>query len=173
MSGQRRTIPHPPIPETNEFMEQTRPLLTDLLYPSESDEPLELVTCYLDQAEPLTVSQIKDWLMLPPAIYVNELPEAEFWEPVATEQDWYGEEEKDRTAKFRHLKELLDTQLTVRQVFQVGETELDTYLLGRQASGKRAGIKTTIGTDVRKVFPAHSLGVPRSTVGWTRERTVN
>ncbi len=126
------------------FSEHVNLLLTDLLYPSESDEPIEPVTCYLHQAEPLTVSQIKDWLMLPPSIYVEEIPEADFWEPVATDQDWYGDEEKARTAKFGQLKQILETELTVRQVFRVGESEMDVYVLGRQEEGGRAGIKTKI-----------------------------
>lgn len=130
--------------EIHGFAEQSSPLLPDLLYPSESDEPLDLVTCYLSQTEPLTVSQIKDWLMLPPAVYVDEIPEADFWGPVTTEQDWYGDEEKTRTTKFKTLKTLVETELSVRQVFRVGETEIDVYLLGREANGQRAGLKTKI-----------------------------
>ena len=131
-------------PDTGSFSEQIAPLLTDLLYPSESDEPLEPVTCYLDQQEPLTVSQIKDWQMLPPSIYVEETPEADFWEPVVTQQDWYGDDEKARAEKFQHLQTFLETELSVRQVFRVGEAELDVYLLGRTATGERAGIKTKV-----------------------------
>ena len=126
------------------FSDQAGPLLPDLLYPSESDEPIEPVTCYLKQADPLTVSQIKDWLMLPPAMYVEEIPEADFWAPVITEQDWYGDEEKTRTASFQKLKETIESTLTVRQVFRVGESEMDVYLLGRQNDSERAGIKTKI-----------------------------
>ena len=130
--------------ETTSFTEQITPLLTNLLYPSESDEPLETVTCYLDQEEPLTVSQIKDWQMLPPSVYVEETPEADFWEPVITEQDWYGEEEKENAEKFRHINQLIESQLSVRQVFRVGDTEIDVYLLGRNGTGKREGIKTKV-----------------------------
>lgn len=119
-------------------------LITDLYYPSESDEPIEPISCYLKQADPLTVSQIKDWLMLPPETAVEETPEADFWEPVITSQDWYGEEEKARTAKFLQLQQFLETELSVRQVFQVGETEIDVYLLGLQKNGERTGIKTKI-----------------------------
>lgn len=133
-----------PVSENKSFVDQVRPLLTELLYPSESDEPLEPVTCYLKQPEPLTVSQIKDWQMLPPSVYVEEIPEADFWAPVTTMQDWYGDEEKARTTKFQQLKDLFEKMLTVRQVFRVGDSEMDVYLLGRQADGERAGIKTKV-----------------------------
>ncbi|MDB5240512.1 MAG: nuclease [Spirosoma sp.] len=126
------------------FTDEINPLLADLFYPSESDEPIEPVTCYLNQPEPLTVSQIKDWLMLPPSVYVEERPETEFWAPITTEQDWYDDEEKARTARSGQLKKRLEDELTVRQVFRVGESEIDVYLLGRQADGQRAGIKTKV-----------------------------
>lgn len=132
------------IPEKITLQDQVTNLINDLLYPSESDEPLTYVTCYLKQDAPLTVSQIKDWQMLPPEVFVEEIPEADFWEPVLTEQDWYGDEEKARTKKFQQLKTLLETELTVRQVFRVGESELDVFLLGRQADGERAGLQTKI-----------------------------
>ena len=133
-----------PTSENKLFTDQTSPLLTNLLYPSESDEPVEVVTCYLKQEEPLTASQIKEWLMLPPSVYVKETPEADFWEPVLTQQDWYGDDEKSRTNAFQQLHALIEAELAVRQVFQVGESELDIYLLGRQADGTRTGIKTKI-----------------------------
>ncbi|GAB3012714.1 nuclease A inhibitor family protein [Spirosoma pulveris] len=126
------------------FNELVSPLVTDLLYPSESDEAIAVVTCYLKQPDPLTVSQIKDWLTLPPSVYVEEMKEADFWEPVITDQDWYEEEEKERTTRFQNLKQVLESTLTVRQVFWVGETEIDVYLIGLQAGGDRSGIKTKI-----------------------------
>ncbi len=126
------------------FKQVVSPLLTDLLYPSESDEPLETVSCYLDQPEPLTVSQIKDWQMLPPSVYVEERPEAEFWELVVTEQDWYGDEENARTASFQKLHAFITTTLTNRQVFYVGQSEMDVYLLGQSTTGERVGIKTKV-----------------------------
>lgn len=133
-----------PVSETKSFHDHINPLLTGLFYPSESDEPIEPVTCPLSQPEPLTVSQIKDWLMLPPSVYVEEMPETEFWAPVTTEQEWHGDDEKATTARFQQLKKLGDDELTVRQVFRVGETEIDVYLLGRQADGQRVGLKTMI-----------------------------
>jgi len=142
------------VPETNSppqsgteasvFVQQITPLLVDLLYPSESDEPLEPVETYLRMAEPLTVSHIKDWLMLPPSNYVEEITEAEFWEPVVTLEEWFDEEEKAKTAQFQKLKETLEATLTDRQVFRVGKTEIDVYLLGKPTEGARVGLKTRV-----------------------------
>lgn len=124
--------------------DQLRPLLADLYYPSESDEPVEFVTCLIHQPDPLTVTQVKQWLMLPPGVYVEEVPEDQFWQPVTTVEDWYGEEEKTRTDKFIQLKRQIEAQLTDRQAFRAGESEVTLLLLGRQPDGTRAGLKTTV-----------------------------
>ncbi len=127
------------------FLEAIAPLVTDLLYPSESDEPIEPVETYLTMTEPLTVSHIKDWLMLPPSDYVEEQPEADFWAPVTTIEAWFGGDEKATAAKFQALKTKLETALTDRQVFRVGNTEIDVYLLGKPAAGEpRVGLKTKV-----------------------------
>ncbi|CCH02257.1 nuclease A inhibitor family protein [Fibrella aestuarina BUZ 2] len=127
-----------------DFATQVTPLLTDLLYPSESDEPIEVVDTYLKMAEPLTVSHIKDWLMLPPSVYVEEMPEADFWVPVTTIEAWFGDDEKAQAHQFQQLKETLEKLLTDRQVFRVGDTEIDVYLLGKPAEGPRVGLKTKV-----------------------------
>lgn len=133
-----------PEPETTPFAQQVAPLLTDLLYPSESDEPIKPVETYLRMAEPLTVSHMKDWLMLPPSNYVEEITEVEFWEPVITVEEWFEEEEKANAAQFQKLKELIEKTLTDRQVFRVGKTEIDVYLLGKPTEGARVGLKTKV-----------------------------
>ncbi len=124
--------------------EAVDPLLTDLLYPSESDEPVTFVTCYLAQEAPLTEVQIKEWQMVPPSVYVAEGSVDDFWAPILTDEDWYGDDEKKRTATFRKLKAILDAQLTGQQVFRQGKTEITVYLLGRLTDGTRAGIQTTV-----------------------------
>jgi hypothetical protein len=143
MTSDQPAPPSQPM-DTTSFTAQVQPLLTDLLYPSESDEPLEVVSCYLTQPEPLTVSQIKDWQMLPPSVFVEESTEEVFWKPVLTEQDWYGDEEKARTAKFQQLKQVLEANLTERQVFRAGESEINLFLLGRLPGGERMGLKTMV-----------------------------
>ena len=129
--------------ETQPPENQINSLLTDLLYPSESDEPVTWVTCYLGQPEPLIVSQITDWLMLPPGVLVEERPETDFWR-VAVPEDWYDEEQKKRAEQFQRVKQFFENQLTGRQFFRVGQVEIDLYLLGKTPEGKRAGLKTKV-----------------------------
>ena len=137
-------VPADPSAPKTSFAKQIEPLLADLLYPSESDEPIEPVETYLGMAEPLTVSHIKDWLMLPPSARVEEIPEGDFWEPVVTVEDWFEAEETARAKQFQKLQKSLSILLTERQVFRVGETEIDVYLLGKPADGPRVGLKTRV-----------------------------
>lgn len=132
-------------PETSSNLEGTiKPLLENLLYPSESDEPILFTHCYLKQETPLTGSQIEEWLMLPPSVFVEEIPEEEFWKPVTTVEEWYEEDEKIRTETFCKLQQVIEQHLSVRQVFRVGNSEIDVYLLGRTTEGDRAALKTKV-----------------------------
>ncbi|GAB3922435.1 nuclease A inhibitor family protein [Larkinella terrae] len=119
-------------------------LLKDLYYPSESDEPVEYVEFTIDFEPPLTVGHIKDLLLITPEIYVEELPEPDFWKPVTQEEDWYEEEEKNRTARFIELKNRVEQLFSDRQAFRVGDDEADLYLLGRKSDGCWAGLKTLV-----------------------------
>ncbi|KAA9356732.1 nuclease A inhibitor family protein [Larkinella humicola] len=132
----------PPQESTPEF--SLPDFLTDLFYPSESDEPVEYVDYTIDFEPPLTVSQVKDLLLITPEIYVEEIPEDGFWKPVVTDQDWYDEDEKKRTARFIELQKTVQATLSDRQVFRVGETEVGLYLLGRKADGCWVGLKTLV-----------------------------
>jgi hypothetical protein len=134
----------PPAPKNGDFTALTAPLLPNLLYPSESDEPIEAVETYLSMAEPLTASHIKDWLMLPPSVYVEEISEAEFWQPVVTIEEWYGEEERTQAGQFQQLQQAVEGTLSDRQVFRVGDVEIDVYLLGKPTEGPRVGLKTKV-----------------------------
>lgn len=118
--------------------------LKDLYYPSESDEPIDYVEYSIDFEPPLTVGHVKDLLLITPEIYVEEIPETDFWEPLLTDEDWYEAEEKNRTIRFIDLQNRMEHLISDRQVFRIGETEVDLYLLGRKADGCWAGLKTLV-----------------------------
>jgi hypothetical protein len=119
-------------------------LLTDLYYPSESDEPIAYVDYSIEAPAPLTSDQLHQYLGIDPETRVEEMPEADFWQPLISEEDWYGDEERARTAQSRKVQEAIHQCLTNRQVFRVGETEVDVYLLGQQPNGHWAGLKTNV-----------------------------
>jgi hypothetical protein len=119
-------------------------LTNELYYPSESDEPVEYIEFTYQADSPLTVSQVKNLLLIPADIFVEEIPENEFWEPVLTDQDWFGEEEKAVLSRFKELQQEVERQLTDRQIFRGGRIEIDVFLLGRKPDGSWAGLKTRV-----------------------------
>lgn len=142
------SVPAPATPaiplEKADFRAQITPLLTDLLYPSESDEPIEVIETDVPGNEPLTIDLVKNWLKLSASVSVDEQPEADFWSPVITIEDWFGENEKVSANRFEQLKATVECLLTDRHVFRVGETEIATYLLGKPAGGPFTGLKTLV-----------------------------
>jgi hypothetical protein len=132
-----------PVSSTASLTDQLTPMLTDLLYPSESDEPVTSLTMLFDTPEALSVSQLKNTLLIPPGTFVEEVPENWFWDNV-TNQDYTDDEAKARNARFAAIKTLLDKSLTNRQVFRVGTVEIDVYLFGQLPDGSRAGLQTKV-----------------------------
>lgn len=129
--------------ETQWSVEVTN-LLSNLLYPSESDEPLEWIEIAQELPSPLTTNDLLVHLSLPEGTIIEETSVEHFWNPVTTFEDWYGDEEKQITEQFLQAKALVETHLKNFQAFRVGQTEIDLYLLGLAANGHWAGLKTKV-----------------------------
>jgi hypothetical protein len=119
-------------------------LLKDLWYPSESDEPIEWVSLMVNGVTPLTISDLELVLGLPPETTVEEITAEQFWGPVVTVEDWYGEDEQAQVASFLKLKLLLESNLKNLQAFRVGQIEIDLYLLGQINDSEWGGLKTKV-----------------------------
>jgi hypothetical protein len=97
-----------------------------LLYISESDYPYEVI--HWEKA-PLTEEFVRQKAVVPNDAPVEIVEFSDFYNPDEPDPDWYGEEEKAASAKFRHLMKLLVDSLTRLQVFRLGEIEIDIYIL--------------------------------------------
>jgi hypothetical protein len=126
------------------WLEEVTNLLKDLFYPSESDEPIEWVSFQASVSSPLTMSDLELYQGLPPGVAVEEIAEEEFWEPVTTMEDWYGDDEKAQVTKFLELKSVLEAHLKNVQGFRAGQTEVDLYLLGQLNEKEWGGLKTKL-----------------------------
>lgn len=126
------------------WLEEVTNLLKNLLYPSESDEPIEWVSFQISVSPPLTVSDLEFYQGLPPGVAAEAIAAEDFWEPVTTMEDWYGEEEKAQTTKFLELKSVVEAHLKNVQAFRAGRTEVDLYLLGQINEKEWGGLKTKL-----------------------------
>lgn len=131
--------------EASSLRKTIEPLLTDLYYPSESDEPVEFVELNLPpEAEPLNERSAGEFLTRKPPRQVDELTVDEFFAPVVEVEEWFTEEEREAAQHFAQVREILQHHLTDLKAFKLGYNERDLYLLGLTPEGQRAGLKTKV-----------------------------
>lgn len=119
-------------------------LVKDLLYPSESDEPIEWFSVNANVKDELSVSDIEFFLGYPPSVKSEEVPVENFWEPLLTVEEWYGDEERAQVETFQSVKQLLETNLKKVKAFRVGQIEIDLYLIGQLNEKEWGGLKTKL-----------------------------
>lgn len=118
----------------------------DLYYISETDAPFEPFVFKPETgAEPfssVTADEVLHLAQKPPETPTREQTLADFFCFPATEQDWHTDEDKKTARRFQKLQELLETNFKDPKVFKLGEVELDVYIVGIDAEGNLAGVKT-------------------------------
>lgn len=120
-------------------------LLPDVYYPSESDEPIEFIELNLPpEAEPLNERSAGEFLATKRNREVEELTVDDFFAPIAAEEDWFTDEERETIQRMKRVRDLLECHLTDLKVFKIGYAEKDLYLLGLTADGQRVGLKTKV-----------------------------
>ena len=113
-----------------------------LLYQSETDAPWEVVTWASATGTP-TASEVKRLGRHRTAGAVaTVLPLDEFFAPLTTDQDWYGDEERAVAQKYRDLLAVTKQHLTSPVVVKVGTRKLTVYVVGVAAEGGWAGVRT-------------------------------
>ncbi len=113
-----------------------------LLWASEADYPWALCSWKAQGSVPLTATELLALTGHATNAVVKETDFLSFFEPATRRQDWYGEEEEAIAKQYGQLVQLLQTELSDLQVFQVGERELDIYILGHTSELQLVGITT-------------------------------
>ncbi len=119
-------------------------LLTDLTYPSESDEAIDYISFKVSVMPPLTMTDILFYLGYPTDITIEELDPALFWQPITQTQDWFGDFELAQVKVFEEIKTTMADKLIGQQCFRVGRSEIDFYLIGQVAEKEWGGLKTKL-----------------------------
>lgn len=117
------------------------PLIEGLLYPSESDEPIEFLTWERPADISLPLGEVSGLVGLSQRMEVTECDPFLFWEPVTIWHPWYGPDERERTGRFEQLRDLLESRLSSIRYFEIGKTETTLLLTGLD-DGQLCGIKT-------------------------------
>ena len=66
----------------------------------------------------------------------------QFFARLTTENDWFGEKEKETARRFSALQKLLDENLRDLTVSKIGHIQLEIFVVGLDADNNLIGIKT-------------------------------
>lgn len=115
-----------------------------LLYPSETDEPFVYFEWDLSGNAPLSEQAVRTYTGKPRQASVKRQPLDDFFGPVTETHDWHQADELRQVEQFRELQKQVVQNLTDIQVFRVGRTDIDVYVVGKTPSGKWAGVSTKV-----------------------------
>ncbi len=127
-----------------DWQQKVTNLLTDLTYPSESDEAIDWISFRGSVCPPLTMTDMLFYLGYPPDVTIEEISPDLFWQPVTEIQDWFGDFEKQQVEAFEVVKTTMIEKLTDQQCFRIGRVGVDVYLVGRISEKEWGGLKTKV-----------------------------
>ena len=123
-------------------VQQLQSLCEGLHWPSEADYPVEVVH-WTEVCHPLTEADLLKQAGHGAETAIERISLEQLFKTVARMQDWFGEAERARAARFQQLQQYLDT-LENPQVFRVGEVEVVIYALGQLQDSSPLGIRTQV-----------------------------
>ena len=122
-----------------EIIDRLSTLSKDLLFPSESEYPLEPFTWESATLKPETILTRSQ---KPADTLIESITLEEFFAPVTTDEDWFDDEDREIAQRFRDLQAAIATLENV-QVFRLGKIEIDVYIVGA-IGPDLIGLKTTV-----------------------------
>lgn len=124
-------------------LEALRNAAEGLLFQSETDAPLLPFFWPDDHADALTPECVLQLTQVPEGAPVKVVTLAAFFRAATKEQAWHNEQEKAEVEKCKALVATLKTTLKRPQVFRVGETSINVYIVGA-VEGGYAGLLTHV-----------------------------
>src|SRR5207248_9210996 len=113
-----------------------------LSYQSETDAPWTVIDWPTAEGEP-TAEAVRKRGRHKADAPAEEQSVDEFFAPLVAEQDWYGDEEKATSARYRQLRDAVKHLLGGPKVVRIGERKIAVYVIGTAKEGGWAGVKTT------------------------------
>ena len=123
--------------------EQIDLLVADLRYPSESDEKIEFFEI-LDTVAEISTENFKTFIGKSEETAIQTMDLELFFEPLTRTEEWFTDEEAQWAEDSLKLKTVLKKKLQDLQVFRVGETEIEVFVIGKTEAGEWIGIKTLL-----------------------------
>lgn len=114
-------------------------LSKDLLFPCESEYPLEPFTW---ESATITPETILERSHKPADTPIESITLEDFFTTVTTDEDWFDDEDRVIAQRFRDLQAAIAT-LENAKVFLLGTVEIEVYIVG-EISPDLVGLKTTV-----------------------------
>ncbi len=130
--------------DTTDLLKELKKLTKGLRYQSESDYPVEPFALDGKERPTLKTEDVAALSKKDSNAPVKQLEMDQFFSSAVEEQDWYGPEELQTARQFQALVKMLKEKLTDLKVYEVGEVEMDAYVIGKTASGDWAGVSTKV-----------------------------
>jgi len=127
---------------TDSLATQLKQASKGLLCLSESDAPFEVIH-WPAQGE-LTPAKLLQLTNHPPDAPVEMRTVDDFFAIATQEEDWHDEEERETVKRFQNLVSVLKQNLWQLQVYRVGNTNVDAYIVGVTPSGDWTGLSTKL-----------------------------
>ncbi|AFY33959.1 nuclease A inhibitor family protein [Calothrix sp. PCC 7507] len=125
-----------------EILDQLKQASDGLLFQSESEYPFEVLLWEHPDNIPLTPTKVLEQTGHSAGTPVKAVAVDDFFKVAVTGEDWHGEEERQTVNRFQTLVQTLKENLSDLQVYRLGETEQDVYVIGQTPSGDSAGLAT-------------------------------
>jgi hypothetical protein len=132
-----------PDPRTTHILDHLAELSSGLLFMSESDYPLDVLSWPREKG-PLSPERVLRITGHPRDTPIEETTLDGFFRPAVTERDGQTDEERATIDRFHALVGAIKEDLTDIHVYRVGTIAIDVYIVGHAPDGTLAGLSTRV-----------------------------
>lgn len=128
--------------KTSQLISVLQAATAGLLWIGEIDAPLEVICWQEEKARNLTNERLLELTHHSSETPIEILDLDDFFSAATAEQDWFGDEEKAIAKRYQELVVVLKQRLNQLKVYQVGEVNIDIYIVGETESREIVGLAT-------------------------------
>lgn len=131
-----------------------------LLFLTETDAPFEVI--HWPAQGKLTQALLLQLTNYPPDALVEVASVDDLFARATQEEDWHDQEEREMVQRFQNKVGVLKQNLSQLQVYPVGNTNMDAYIVGVTDGGEWAGLSTKlVETRLQQAFASYECSFSR------------
>ena len=129
------------MPTTQDLIPELKAACEGLLWRSETDYPFKVVILSTDDQLSSVDRLLKNY---PDDTPLDTISLDDFFGKATLERAWFDSHELTLVERYRNLRDLLETTLENLQVYRIGNSEIDIYLIGETEDKRVVGVKTKV-----------------------------